>query len=148
MSHFKQETPADFWKGFQQHMGYSDAEMLDFKNDPKKIKNAPKMADPRIRNSTLVFEVVKSHGCAEGMKVGDKLYFNGVALLDAKRSSNWCAYALAYAVTKAEVCHNLLLQGIDPNQMYGDYFSCYDCGSELGWGQIVIKAYVINEDKK
>lgn len=148
MGHFEEGPPEEFWKGLQQHLGYSDEEMERFKKDPKKTRTAPLMASPEIRNSTLVFEVVKSHGCAEGMKVGDKLYFNGIALMDPKRSSPWCAYALSHITSFANLCHNMLLQGIDPNEMYTSYSSCLDCGSEYGWGQVVMKAYVVDESEK
>jgi len=146
--HFKAGPPEEFWKGFQQHMGYSDAEMEQFKKDPKKIRTAPLMVSPKMRNSTMVIEVVESHGCAEGMKVGDKLYFTGIAHLDSKRSSDWCAYALSQATTFAYCCHNMILQDIDPNEMYSQYFACFDCGSKYGWGHVVMKAYVIDESKK
>lgn len=148
MGHFKEGPPEEFWKGFQQHMGYSDAEIEHFRKDPKKARTAPVMPSPKVRNSTLVFEVVEAHGCAEGMKVGDKLYFTGLACMDPKRSSPWCAYALSYATTMAYNAHNMVLQDLDPNEMYSSYFSCFDCGPKYGWGQITMKAYVIDESKK
>jgi hypothetical protein len=148
MGHFKAGPPEEFWKGFQQHMGYSDAELKLFKKDPKKFKWAPVLASPKIRNLTLVFEVMETHGCAEGMKAGDKLYFKGLTMLDPTRSSPWCSYAITYAITLSFACHNLALHGIDPNEMYGDHFNCWDCGSKRGWGNIAMKAYVIDESKK
>jgi uncharacterized repeat protein (TIGR04076 family) len=148
MGHFQAGPPGEFWKGFQQHMGFSDEELANFRNDPKKAKAAEFIASPKLRNSTLIFEVVESHGCGEGMKVGDKLYFTGCANLDPKRSSNWCAYALSYATTFALVCHSMMIQGLDPNEMFTQYFSCFDCGTRYGWGLVVMKAYVIDESKK
>ena len=150
MGHFEEAPSEEFWNGLQQHMGYTDEEMEQHRKDPKWMKVLPLMASPKMRNSTMVFEVVKSHGCAEGMKVGDKLYFTGCANLDPKRSSPWCAYALSHATTFANLCHNMILQGIDPNDMYADHFACMDCGSEhgLGLGQIVVKVYVLDESEK
>lgn len=146
MAHFRAaDVPEELWKGLQQHLGYSDEEMERFKNDPKKARTALFMPRPEMRNATLVFEVVKSHGCAEGMKVGDKLYFTGCGLLNVKRSSPWCAFALSHISTFALIAQNMMLQGIDPNEMYTPYSSCLDCGSDLGWGQVSIKAYVIKE---
>lgn len=145
MGHFKEGPPEEFWKGIQQHMGYTDEEMEHHRKDPKWMKVLPLMASPKMRNSTMVFEVVKSYGCAEGMKVGDKLYFTGCALLDPKRSSPWCAYALSYATVFANLCHNMILQGIGPNEMYADHFSCMDCGTEHGLGQVIVKVYVLQE---
>ncbi len=148
MGHFKEGPPEEFWKGFQQHMGYTDEEMKRFKKDAKKVKTAPKMASPRMRNSTMVIEVVEAHGCAEGMKVGDKLYFTGIANLDPARSSRWCAYALSHITNFANLYHNMILQGLDPNEACSQYSACMDCGTDRGWGGITMKAYVIDEGKK
>ena len=148
MGHFKQGPPEEFWKGFQAHMGYSDAEMEHFLKDPKKANIAPLMAGPKMRNSTMVIEVVKSHGCAEGVKVGDKLYFTGIASMDTQRSSRWCAYALSHVGTFANIYHNMILLGLNPDDVYSQYFNCYDCGSDEGWGLVIMKAYVIDESKK
>ena len=93
-------------------------------------------------------EVVDAQSCPEGMKPGDKLYFTGMSMLDPTRSSRWCAYALTYAITLAFACHNLALQGLDPDGLYGNHFSCWDCGTKYGWGSIVMKAYVIDETTK
>lgn len=146
MGHFKAGSSDEFWNGLQQHMGFSDEEMEQFKKHPKKSKWAQPMASPAIQDSTLVFEVVDSHGCANGMKVGDKLYFNtGCGILDLKRSSPWCVHAFVHVSSYANICHNLILHGIDPNDMYADHFGCADCGSKFGWGQVIMKAYVIKE---
>ena len=146
MGHFKAEPPEGFWKGLQQHMGYTDEELETFKKCPKRGKWAPHMASPEIQNSTLVIEVVESHGCGNGMKVGDGLYFQGCGLLDPKRSSPWCAHAFHGVSVFSNICHNLILHGIDPNDMYADHFSCLDCGTKYGWGLVIMKAYVIKED--
>ncbi len=146
MGHFKAEPPEGFWKGLQEHMGYTDEELEIFKQCPKRGKWAPYMASPEIQNSTLVIEVVESHGCGNGMKVGDRLYFQGCGLLDPKRSSPWCAHAFHGVSGFSNICHNLILHGIDPNDMYADHFSCLDCGTKYGWGLVIMKAYVIKED--
>lgn len=147
MAHFEDsELPEELWKGLQKHLGYSDEELERFRKDPKKVRTALFMPGPEMRSSTLVFEVVNSHGCAEGMKVGDKLYFTGCGLLDLKRSSSWCAFAMSHISTFALIAQNMILQGLDPNEMYTQFSSCLDCGSEHGWGQVAIKAYVIKEN--
>ena len=147
MGHFK-EAQGDFWEGFQAHMGYTDEELEFFKQKPKLPKIVPKMLNPKLRNSTLIIEVIKSHGCSEGMKAGDKLYFTGCSLLDTKRSSNWCAYAMFMAGQYAALCQNMIIQGLDPNDKYEENFGCMDCGLEYGWGMIVMTAYVIDESDR
>ena len=148
MPHFEEGTGEEFWKGFRKHMGYNDQDMEWFKNDPKRSKWAPKMASPAIQESTMIVEVIESHGCANGMKVGDKLVFQGCGLLDPKRSDPWCASAMNNIMMLSNVCHNLILHGIDPNEMYADCNACGDCGTKHGWGQVVMKCRVIKEPRK
>jgi len=148
MTHFAVKPAENFdWEEFQEHMGFSDEEVEQWKNHPKKGKYAPIMCSPAIQNSTLIIEVVESHGCANGMKVGDRLYFQGCGLLDTERSSRWCGHALGYAMPFSNMAHNLIMQGVDPNSMYYNHFTCGDSGSKLGWGQVVMKAYVVDESK-
>jgi len=139
------DSPEEFWSGLQKHMGYTDEELENFKKCPKRGKWAPHLASPEIQGSTVVFEVVESHGCALSMKPGNKLYLQGCGLLDTKRSDPWCYAALDYS-GKAGICMDLILHGIDPNDMYADHFSCLDCGTKYGWGQVIMKAYVIKDD--
>lgn len=133
----------EFWKGFQAHVGYSDEELAAARNHPKK-KSIPVMAGA-IQNKTLIIEVVESHGCANGMKVGDRLYFTECGRLDPKRSSPWCSHALESIPGMVNMFHTLLIKGLDPNDMYYDHYSCIDAGSKYGWGQVIMKAYVIDE---
>ena len=138
--------PEEFWKGIQQHMGYSDEELEHIKKY-KFAKILPIMPSPTIQGKTMVIEVVQSHGCAEGMKPGDKLYFIGCSNLDPTRSSRWCAYNMSHICNFTNLCHNMLLQGLDPNEMYTNHFSCMDCGSTLGLGLVISKVTVIDESK-
>lgn len=147
MSHFvaKKGKPFD-WKAFQKHRGYTDEEMEALKKDPKKMKHAQLLCSPELQNKWLIVEVVESHGCEVGMKVGDRLYFEGLTLLDSKRSSRWCPHAALDAIGWfANGCRDLFLQGIDPNNMYADHFGCADAGSKYGWGRVVVKAYVVDK---
>lgn len=130
----------------KKQMNYTDEEFDHVWSQPKFQKTFSMMPTKEFRDTTLVLEVVESHGCSEGMKVGDKLYFTGMALLDTSRSSKWCAYALSHATSFAFLCHNMMLQGIDPNEMYSNHCSCFDAGCKYGLGQVIMKAYTIKED--
>lgn len=154
MAHFKtdvrpgMELPEEAWKGIQQHLGLTDEEFAEWRKDPKRRRYAPLMGAPEIQNKTLVIEVVDSHGCMAGMKVGDKLYFTqACGRYDAKRSSPWCSYALTHLMGITNSFHVLYFAGKDPNSTYWDHFSCADCGSKYGWGQVIMKSYVIDEGK-
>jgi uncharacterized repeat protein (TIGR04076 family) len=140
-------VPDEMWKGIQQHLGYSDKELERLKKG-KFAKVLPVMASPAIQGKSMVVEVVESHGCAEGMKPGDKLYFTGCSNLDPTRSTRWCAYNMSHITNFANLCHNMLLQGLDPNLMYSNHFSCMDCGSEHGLGLVISKVTIVDEPKK
>ena len=57
------------------HLGYNDEEMKIFLKNPKNEKVLSKSLE--LVNKTIVIEVIESHGCASGHKVGDKFYFDG-----------------------------------------------------------------------
>jgi uncharacterized repeat protein (TIGR04076 family) len=147
-THFTADSAEAFdWKEFQKHMGFSDEETEQWKNHPKKGIYVSRMCTPSIQKSTLIIEVVESHGCANGMKVGDRLYFEGCGLLDTKRSSRWCGHALGMCMPFSNIAHNLIMHGKDPNAMIYNTFPCGDSGSKYGWGQVKMKAYVVDESK-
>ena len=138
------------WKGFQEHNDLSDEEIEIFKNDPKRSHFVPKMADPDFQDWTMVVEVVSSHACSNGMKVGDKLYFKAAGgILDMERSckNGWCAHAFNCISGYVNIIHNLLHAGVeDPNVfIYGPHFGCVDVGTEHGWGQVVMKVWCFRE---
>jgi hypothetical protein len=140
------ESDDEFWKQFQEHMGYSDEDIAIFRSDPHRSRLPRIMTSSEMRNATMVVEVTDSYGCAEGMQPGDKLYFTGLARLDPTRSSPWCAHALVPALLHANECQTLIVNGIDPNAMYWPTQSCEDCGVKSGgWGRVSMKTYVIEE---
>ncbi|MEM3551127.1 MAG: hypothetical protein QW222_03750 [Candidatus Bathyarchaeia archaeon] len=139
----------NFWEKFQGHMGYTAEEMEKFKQDPLNVKMALKMASPEIQNKTVVFEILDVKGCHEGMRPGDKLYFKGGILLDAKRSDNWCAYAIGYAAAEvAAAFQNLIAHDVNPKEFVYKVRSCGDCGrplSKYGFGFVLYKIYIVDE---
>jgi uncharacterized repeat protein (TIGR04076 family) len=144
MGHFKAGEGEAFWKAFKEAMKYDDQEM-EYCMNSARAKWAPKMASPAIQDSTMIIEVVHSHGCANGLKPGDKLVFQGCGLLDPKRSDPWCASAMNNIMMLSNVMHNLILHDIDPNDIYANCNQCADCGSKWGWGEVVMKVRVVKE---
>ncbi len=137
-----------FWKGFQGVMGYTDDEIEIFKSDPKHKMITPKFGAKLMEmyKKYLVFEVVSSHGCAEHMKVGDRMFFKGMAKMDPEKSDPWCVFAMGNMLSIASICHDRWVEGLDPNGMVYDHFSCMDCGVKAGgWGHVAMKAYVVDE---
>lgn len=134
------------WGAFQKHLGYTDEELATFKADPKRSAAAKKMFSPEVLKKDLVVEVVESHGCSAGMKPGDKLVFTALAILDPSRNkSPWCAHAMGAIPGIANMVQDRFAAGLDPNGMIYDHFNCSDVGPmRNGWGQIVMKAYVVD----
>ncbi len=148
MAHLSMDTSNQeaMLEAAKKQLGYTDEQLAHIMSQPKFQKTLQLMPTPEFRNTTLVIEVVEVHGCSEGMKVGDKLYFTGMALLDTKRSDNWCGYALSNLGMFVFTCHNMMLNGIDPNLMYSNHTHCFDAGCKYGLGHVIMKAYTIKED--
>lgn len=131
------------WNKFQKHLGYTDEEMEVFKKDTKKFNAAMRLFSSDIAKLDLIVEVVESHGCTAGMKIGDRLVFKALGVLDPSRScSGWCAQALGEIPGFANMAQDRFISGLDPNGMYIDHFSCMDAGPRCGWGQVVMKVSV------
>jgi uncharacterized repeat protein (TIGR04076 family) len=137
----------DTWRLVQKHLGYTDEEMLIFRADPRNedtiSKTVPMLA------KTFVAEVVESHGCDSGHKVGDKLYFDGrgISLLTRLGPSRICIFALHSIALAMPAVAELFYAGIDPNQMRFRRFGCPDVGIQCGgWGHIVMEIRM--EDRK
>ncbi len=141
---------SDFnWKAFQKHLKYTDEELETFKSDPKRANAAQKVFTPKILKKDLIIEVVESHGCSCGIKVGDKLVFTAMSQLDLTRSSqNWCAHAMGHIPGAATLVQDRFVNGYDLDNLVYDHFSCGDVGPmKNGWGQIIMKAYVADNPK-
>jgi uncharacterized repeat protein (TIGR04076 family) len=140
----------EFWEIFQARMGYTDEELELFKSDPKHLTITAKfgMKLEEMYKKYLVFEVVKSEGCAEHMKTGDRIFFRGMARMDPERSDPWCIWAMPSMHAIASICHDRWVEGLDPNGMAYDHISCMDCGVKAGgWGHVAMKAYVVDESE-
>jgi len=135
------------WKRYQKYAGYTDEELEMVRSDPKRAKATEIFFSREMAKKCLIIEVVSSHGCMVGMKPGDKLVFRALGILDPKRSSPWCAQAMGDIPSVANMVQDRFFSGLDMNDMVYDQFSCMDVGPKGGWGQITMKAYVVDEDE-
>jgi uncharacterized repeat protein (TIGR04076 family) len=136
------------WEKFQKHNGYTDEEIKIFRADPRRANAAPKLFSREIAKKCLIIEVVESHGCTAGLKPGDRLYFKALGVLDSKRSDTWCAHALGSIPAIANMAQDRYVSGLDPNGMVFNHFPCMDVGpTKSGWGLVIMKAYVVDEDE-
>ncbi len=136
------------WKGVQQHLGYNDEEMKQFRENPRN-ENVLSKTDVML-NKTIVAEIIESHGCDSGHKVGDKIYFDGrgISLLTKLGPSRICIFALHSVALAMPALTELIYAGINPNEMRFKRFGCVDVGIKCGgWGHIVMELRVEDRDK-
>ncbi len=136
------------WKIVQRHLGYSDAEMARFKEDPR---NAAVLAQgAALRDKLIILEVVESHGCNSRHRVGDKFYFDGAGnLLTELSPKKICGYSLNAALMLVFTANEMLYAGVDPNQIRFKRAGCFDVGLECGgWGRIVLELRVEDRAKQ
>ena len=136
------------WKGVQEHLGFNDEEMKKFRENPRNEDVLTK-TDVML-NKTIVAEIIESHGCDSGHKVGDKIYFDGrgISLLTKLGPSRICIFALHSVALAMPALAELLYAGINPNEMRFKRFGCPDVGVKCGgWGHIVMELSIEDRDK-
>lgn len=136
----------DLWKAFQARIGYTDAEMEEFRQNPRNLDVISKA--PALLGKTIVVEVVEAHGCNSEHKKGDKFYFDGAGnLLTKLCPKKVCIYALDAVAMLIFTSNELLYAGVDPNEMRFKRAGCFDVGVGCGgWGHIVMEIRV--EERK
>jgi len=137
----------DTWKMVQEHLGYNDEEMNLFRSDPRNEDALSKTA--AMLNKTIVVEIMDSHGCDSGHKIGDKFYFDGrgISLLTKLGPGRICIFALHAIALAMPALAELFYAGIDPNEMRFRRFGCPDVGVRCGGGGHVVMEVKI-EDRK
>jgi uncharacterized repeat protein (TIGR04076 family) len=130
----------------QKHFDYDDEEIKAFVDNPRNIDILSKAA--LFADKTIVFEVVESHGCNSQHRKGDRLCFDGAGnLLTKQAPSRVCVYAMNAASGLIFSAGELLMAGIDPNEMRFKRTGCFDVGVKCGgWGRIVMELKV--EDRR
>lgn len=130
------------WDFYQKLLGYNDAEIKKFRENPRNADVICKA--PELMKRTIVVEVVDSHGCASQHKPGDKFYFDGSGnLLTKLCPKRVCIAALIPVGALIQAATELVYAGIDPNDMRFKRVGCSDVGIECGgWGHIVMELRV------
>ena len=140
----RDNIPEEFWSLMKEHLGYTDKELEQFKKqerNPKVLKAALDM-----REKTIVFEVVESHGCNSHHTVGTRFYFSGDGnLLSRMAPSKVCAYAMPIMTQAIFGIQELWYSGVDPNELCFKCGGCFDVGVRCGgWGNIILEARVMD----
>jgi uncharacterized repeat protein (TIGR04076 family) len=142
----KDQDSFDIWEYIKNAHGYSDKELEIFKKDPRNLQILEKSVI--MPNINIAFEVVKSHGCAVGHKVGEKFLFSSAGyLLTNQCPEKICAYLMPAMSRMVWIIQERIYEGLDPQPT----FFCghcddvgYDCG---GWGKVNIEASIIDTRK-
>jgi uncharacterized repeat protein (TIGR04076 family) len=138
----------DTWNFYQKHLGYTDAEMKKFRENPRNQDVISKA--PALMNKTMIVEVVESHGCNSQHKVGDKFYFDGSGnLLTKLCPKRICISAMSSVAALIQASSELFYAGVDPNEMRFKRVGCSDVGVQCGgWGHIVMEVRVEERKKE
>jgi uncharacterized repeat protein (TIGR04076 family) len=130
----------------RKHFNYTDEETSVFLGNPRNTDVLSKAS--LFAGKTIIFEVVDSHGCNSQHKTGDRICFDGAGNLLSKRSpERICIYALNAASGLIFAAGELLMAGVDPNEMRFKRTGCFDVGVKCGgWGRIVMECKV--EDRQ
>jgi uncharacterized repeat protein (TIGR04076 family) len=136
----------EIWDAVQKHFAYSDEEMELFKSNPRNMDVLKKI--PEFQNRTIIAEVMESHGCNSQHKVGDKIYLDaGGNLISKLCPKKMCIYAVGALQSAVFATGELLMAGVDPNEMRFKRAGCFDVGVQCGgWGRVVMEVRV--EDRK
>jgi len=130
------------WKIVQKHLGYTSEELKMFQENPRNEDILTKSA--ALKNTTIILEVVESHGCNSHHEVGDRFYFDGAGnLLTERCPKKICLYSLNSASMMVFTANEMIYAGVDPNQIRFKRASCFDVGLLCGgWGRIVLELRV------
>ncbi|MDD5223356.1 MAG: hypothetical protein PHE84_05145 [bacterium] len=142
----KNELNEAVWKIMQDKLGYTEEEAKKFKNNPRNVK-VMKAAEA-LMNKTIIFEVVKSHGCNIEHKVGDKFYFGAEGyMLAHKGPKKVCPFILPAMSRLVWVIQERIYEGLDPVPSF-KFSQCEDVGIDCGgWGRVVIEAKVVDRQR-
>lgn len=132
----------EIWRRFQKHMGYSDEEMKIFRSDPEKVKMVTQT--PEFVKRRVIAEVIESHGCHAGHKVGDRFAMTpGGQLISEQSPKRICMFALGPVSHILPAISERLTSKSDPGCERFNIVQCTDTGLDKGgWGKILMKVYV------
>jgi uncharacterized repeat protein (TIGR04076 family) len=124
-------------EGLKKQLGYDDAQWELWKSNPNNMKIAQKLGD--FEKYRVVAEVIKSHGCALGHRVGDKLIFSGMGAYVGKEPPGpVCVGALSPLAPFVNGVLIKIAEGSDPQQLLLNRVKCVDVGIENGgWGEVL-----------
>jgi uncharacterized repeat protein (TIGR04076 family) len=133
-------SPAD-WEAFRQQMGYSVEELAEFRADPRRAY-VMQHAD-RLDAWVIVAEVVASHGCAAGHRVGQRFYISPHGVYVSTRGpAAPCLQVLVAVAPAVAVMQERIIAGLSPEPYLFNHVGCVDVGLACGgWGHVALWLY-------
>ncbi len=128
-------------QNLQQKMGYSDAEMRRFLENPRNRKLLKRLGD--FSRIAVVFEIVKAKGCLVGHQPGETFVFPGAASLDTAGSApRLCPYLMPPMTRLTAIIQERIWEGLDPKPLFYTG-QCDDVGLDCnGLGRAIIEARI------
>lgn len=135
--------PTVDWEAFRKSIGYTPEELEAFRSRPNNVyvvENAH-----RLDRWVIVAEVIESHGCAAGHKVGDRLYFSPHGVLETEKGpSRICVQAIPALASAVAVFQERIIAGLSPDPYLFRQVGCVDVGVACGgWGHIAFRLYAV-----
>jgi len=120
------------FKAVQERLGYTDEELEIFKTRSFSHKILRTRTIQDLLRTNVIFEVVESHACNIGHKVGDKFFFNAEGyMLAHKCPEKICPFIMPVMTRMMWLVQERLYEGVDPRPTF--YFGdCDDVGLKCG----------------
>ena len=131
------------WEAFRQSMGYSVEELEVFRSHPNNVYVVENVS--RLDKWLIVAEVIESHGCAAGHKLGDRLYFSPHGVLEMERNpAQICLHIFPALAAALPTFQERIISGLDPNPNLFRRVGCLDVGVTCGgWGHVAFNLYAV-----
>ena len=122
-------------------LGYNEAQWETWMSNPRNLKVAEHTME--IPKYKVVFEVIKSEGCAAGHKVGDRIIYGGGTLLCRESPEKICFGLLSQINPVASAVPEKICLGEDPTKIAFNKIHCFDVGLDNGgWGEVIVEVKV------
>ncbi|MBI5249000.1 MAG: hypothetical protein HY912_05845 [Desulfomonile tiedjei] len=137
-------------KRFGDRVGYTEADLEQFRNDDPRVRLMEKIAAAAARYSIEAM-IVQARHCNSGYKTGDRFVLdidgNFISKLCPKRL---CVYAVSQLAVPVALVNERLSEGLAPNEFhFMRHVRCLDVGVECsGYGGIMMKVSVISRDQE
>ena len=129
---------------YLKQFGYTDEQWEQWQKNPLNLKIAENAAESQ--KYKVIAEVVFSHGCLAGHKLGDKIVFgaSGTTLLTKENPDRICTYLLQSIFPVIYTPWDKVIAGQDPTNMAQNRIHCPDVGAAHGGtGEVIVEINVV-----